>query len=773
MTSRRRQSSSDQPSDRSRRAGNLPKPDLDVRSSDMSSTDSYLNELGTAHTSTSVSNYSELDRALQDQISEITLTDNVICPENLLINYDLTINFNGHSLISDESTFGARLLDIRRGNVHLAGQGKVFAMGQRSVAIRIFGAISAGIPSYTALTVDPGITLFAPDSYGILISPNLGVAYGLTIDFSGRILSRHGICLPDSVHGRDLNPPVIHLHDGAVITADELNGTALTASGFGHWHIDHAELRGYIGALLAHGTLDFHDTHIITSAPDQSFAFQIEPISDPADLAVTIDGGAYISERAPVISGEPQTIKSFQIQGGEFRSPRRRPAAALMKKLTVDQAKVNFASDVQTFLAQLPAITPLVTEVEPLSEFATAPNPLPVVPAPLPAAPTPLPSDTLSDPIPTATAAPIVAESQPAVLTPSPAEPLDDLTAARVALSDALAEIRRLNPDDYEVGFTTLQDAIHQADLVLSNASSSLIDIRDTASQLLSAFDQLEERTELSLTDSELDELFYQGSVLRELSVETPDQKSLKPQKSPKLQKSTKAPKPSKLQKSKKVKKSRPVKVASESILDQLSDQGDFIASNPSVLDSFAPEPEDLTHTLLDFSQISYIFQKVSELDLGRYTVASQTPLLRELDRIQPIIADPETTQETLDTIADQLSTYLSNLRPVRNTNHILYSDQSLSSPAPLLGSLIPAAMFDALEPEPIWSLGVTMIDEQAPFITDETTRRRLQRSTRSHFVVLIGHLTDPLRAFAKNFTTACRAGLDVYRANRRAAKRY
>lgn len=757
MTSRRRQSSSDQPSDRSRRAGNLPKPDLDVRSSDMSSTDSYLNELGTAHTSTSVSNYSELDRALQDQISEITLTDNVICPENLLVNYDLTINFNGHSLISDESTFGARLLDIRRGNVHLAGQGKVFAMGQRSVAIRIFGAISAGIPSYTTLTVDPGITLFAPDSYGILISPNLGVAYGLTIDFSGRILSRHGICLPDSVHGRDLNPPVIHLHDGAVITADELNGTALTASGFGYWHIDHAELRGYTGALLAHGTLDFHDTHIITSAPDQSFAFQLEPISDPADLAVTIDGGAYISERAPVISGEPQTIKSFQIQSGEFRSPRRRPAAALMKKLTVDQAKVNFASDVQTFLAQLPAITPLVTEVEPLSEFATAPDPLPVVPAPLPsddsslsaAMPAPKPTDSSS------------------TASPETNAPLDDLTAARVALSDALAEIRQLNPDDYEVGFTTLQDAIHQADLVLSNASSSLIDIRDTASQLLSAFDQLEERTELSLTDSELDELFYQGSVLRELSAETPDQKSLKPQKS------TKAPKPSKLQKSKKVKKSRPVKVASESILDQLSDQGDFIASNPSVLDSFAPEPEDLTHALLDFSQISYIFQKVSELDLGRYTVASQTPLLRELDRIQPIIADPETTQATLDTITDQLSTYLSNLRPVRNTNHILYSNQSLSSPAPLLGSLIPAAMFDALEPEPIWSLGVTMIDEQTPFITDETTRRRLQRSTRSRFIVLVGHLTDPLRAFAKNFTTACRAGLDVYRVNRRAAKRY
>lgn len=766
MTSRRKRSSSVSPSTESARTEGHT-PDTDIRSVPMSEPD--ITAFAT-HTSTSVSDYTELSRALQDQISEITFTDNIICPDNLLINYDLTINFNGHSLISDESTYGARLLDIRRGNVHLSGNGKVFAMGQRSVAVRIFGAISAGIPSYTSLTVDPGVTLFAPDSYGILISPNLGVAYGLTIDFHGQILARHGICLPDSIHGRDLNPPVINLHDGAIITADELSGTALTAAGFGSWQINHAELRGYTGVALSHGTLAFHNTHIITSAPDQSFAFQLDPISTEPDLTVTIDGGAYVSERSPVISGEPQTIKSFRIQNGEFRSPRRRPAAAIMKKITVDQA--NFGSDVKTFLAQLTPITPLVTEPAPLSEFAAAPAPVtPIVPLaesapdpiPAPATPTSLTPDpetaSIIEPVSTSTESAITGSS--VAPQPEPSAPVDDLTAARIALSDALAEIRRLNPEDYEVGYAALQSAIHQADLTLASASSSLIDIRDAASQLLTAFDQLEERTELSLTDSELDALFYQGSVLQELSADTDADFN------------STSIKPAKPQKFKKPKKSRAKKITPTADLEQLPAEAHFIEETPSILDDFAPQPEELTHALLDFSQISYIFQKVSELDMSRYTVASQTPLLSELERIQPIIADPDTTQETLDTIADQLSNYLSNLQPVRQPNHLLYTERTLSSPAPLLSSIIPAAMFDNLEPEPIWSLGITMIDEQTPFTTDERTRRRLQRALRPRLVAFLGHLTDPFRTFARNFGSAVRAGFSVYCANRRAAKRH
>ena len=81
--------------------------------------------------------------------------------------------------------------------------------------------------------------------------------------------------------------------------------------------------------------------------------------------------------------------------------------------------------------------------------------------------------------------------------------------------------------------------------------------------------------------------------------------------------------------------------------------------------------------------------------------------------------------------------------------------------------------MFDTLEPTAVWSLGVTMIDEQTPFITDERTRRRLQRALRPRLVCLCGHLTDPFRRFFRNLRTACRAGLDVYKTNKRIIKQY
>ena len=759
---------------------------------------------GPSRTVTSVATYAELTRALADEISEIILTSDIICPENLLISHDLTLNLNGHSLISDEATFGARLLDIRRGTIHLAGSGKIFAMGEYSVAIRIFGAISAGLPDYTTLTIDPGVTLFAPDGYGIFVSSNLGVAYGLTINFAGQIFAHDGICLPDAVHGRDLNPPAINLADGAVITTDELSGVALTAAGYGHWQIGHAELRGFTGALLTHGQLHVRDTHIITSAPDQSSAFQLESITDdldladtdtaysdtadsdradsnttdlnPADLEVTISGGAYVSERAPVIAGDPSTIKSFHIESGEFRG-RRRPAATLMKKFTIDQA--NFAAQATTFLAQLPPVRLTSAPAPSPTEPTTALTPKPA------AALTPEPTTT-STPDPTPTLITTPTPSAEAIFTAAPEPisapeptPVDDLTSARTALSEALAEIRHLDPDDYEVGFTALEAAIRQADLVHRDASSSLVDIRDTASQLLTAFDQLEERTELSLTDRELDELFYQGSISQETFADEP---SLEPSPEP-LTSLLAEPSPESLA-DQFIEPTEPASLGHTQLESAFLEPASIELSEPAAtteltnpapprLEDFAPLPEELTHTLLDFTAIENVFQRISELDLSRYTAASRAPLIDELGRAQSLLAQPTTAQAAIDASAARLLAHLDNLQPVRQPQYVPYIANPPSAPAPLLSSLIPAAMFDNLEPAPVWSLGITMIDEQTPFTTDERTRRHMQRALRPRLVAFSDFLTAPLRRFARNFRTACRAGISVYRANRRVTNNF
>ncbi len=777
-----------------------------------------------------VSTYHELLSALQAREPQIALDNNIIIEGNILINYNVTIDFNGYSIISEDTHPDVRVLDIRSGEVALIGQGKVFAMGKNSVAIRAFGAISNGVPNYTSVTVGDGISLFAPDSYGILISPNLGVAYGLTIDFAGQIFARDGICLSSGVRAYDPSAPIINIQDGARITADEEAGIALETAGYGAWSVGVAYIRGAIGAALSKGIIDINHAQILAT---RSETFRIMESPD-AMLEVNIDGGDYGSERSAVIAGVSGTIKKFSIKGCKFYSPVEPIMPELSKIIKRKRlTKSNDLSALQaSFLAaqSAPEPAPIPDELGSMSIAAPAALDSPSIllpedslaeqtlasvskPVKHPKKHTKLPepieltddatdeAEILSElaasqedqeipeiqtnqdiqttqatpqdrlfqppktgPVTPAATTPSIAPAppRPTVFQPAPQPVLpftNEQDAARRALSDAIMDIRKLSADDYDTGFTELEKAIRQAEKILSNPLAPLSEICGAASGLLMAFDGLEEHDESTLSDDELDELFYHGAVLQEMLRESRHSSAVKkPHKKKSLFSRKKAP-----------------KFIPESTASIFTGAPNLIAavehyqytppqpvSNPVKTESQTPNPNYASN----FNRLSEVLTTISELDLNKYTLASQEILLNTLAQAQDVLNnDPHSSQDVIDELATKLNVEMSQLVPLRQAHVARTNLQAeLTAPAPTLGELAPSAMIDEMTPSTIWSLGVTMIDETTPFITDPTTREKMLRAMQSRASILQQTLTRPFRKLARSLGAGLRAGINAYR---------
>lgn len=769
-----------------------------------------------------IMDFAQLQMAIEARIPKLTLANNILAAENLLINHNVIIDFNGFSIISGEANQAARVLDIRSGKVKLMGKGKIFAMGPRSVAIRAFGAISSGSPNYTQLAIGEEISLFAPDNYGILISPNLGVAYGLTVNFAGRIFARDGICLAYGVRGREKNLPVINIQNGARITADEQTGMAIEAAGYGKWHIGEAKLRSAVGASLRTGTVEFNNTKILAA---NGPVFRIEDNTEP-ELEITVDGGEYLAQSELVIDGLAEGVKEFIIKDGDFCSEDDSMAEAFLDIIEVEggdfqnnvketyvqmaekfaepetvvetgaqtematseieseiaetateieaqsslnpelldsseaaellaedknpsqndsakDSKLNedsfvLASEVNTEdidelfeqafaegerllagedVAEVSELTDDATDEQEILQELKAEKDVSLEKSTLPEKVAPL-----KKVMPLENTAPLdkTVPLPPVPLSMPPLKkPIAENDAARMALADAIVDIRKLSAEDYEVGFGTLEKALNKAEKVLADPLAQLVDIRDAASNLLLAFDGLEERDEFSLSDDELDELFYHGAVLEEMAHPSTNGRK---------------------------------------------------EDSQLVLNSAAPEvvlnPVNLTNTEPDFTVLSDILDTISEINLSQYSAESRLALLQSLDRAQEILRDEKSSQSMVDEIAASLLAQISKLNPSL-AMHAQTIRAKTSAPAPVVAALTPASMIDEMAPSTVWSQGITMIDELTPFTTDATTREKMLRAMRPWVVGLAEIVTEPVRNLLKSIKAGASAGLRVYRETR------
>lgn len=666
----------------------------------------------------SIQSYPELLAALEAQAVQITLGANIIVPDNILINHDVAINFNGYNIISEETSPGARVFDIRSGEVTLTGKGKIFAMGARSVAIRVFGAISMGVPAYTVLTVDEGIGIFAPDSYGILVSANLGVAYGLVINFAGEIVARDGIGLSSRIRGRETNLPTVNIRSGARIRADETMGAALMAAGYAVWKVGAAQLTGATGALLKSGQVEFSHAEVIATGEGMARDAEKREVAHAAirvaaaakhDLKVVVEGGSYLGEKSFAVAGDGEALESFVIRGGDFSGALDVLHHAIETDLEIEEGSFSLHPALH-----LKAIRPEITllpepEVADVEDFVAVAG----------AAVEETAVETVAAGAGAAVAGSVVAGAVVEEVAPEeigPALPLPPVydeaecaekIAMQNALMDAVNELKKLRASDYEAGFVDLKAAIREAEELLAGQIMTPADVREMSGKLLAAFDNLEERSEFSLTDDELDELFYHGAVLDELAEGVEMARAEVERQEVGFEGTVKV---------------SPVGVAAA------DSEAGFVGVSevePAAVSATESVPEEV-----DFAELSSVVGEIAALEAAECEQEGYGRLLAELAQVREVLADA--TQAEVDAAARRLKVMMVGLARAAN--------------------------------------GVAMIDEMDPHLCLSPHKEKPE--VRERKVSWLGRVTAAVAGFLGSVKAGIRAGVEAYREMRRAAKR-
>lgn len=280
-----------------------------------------------------VSSESELRLALSDpDITYLSLTTDIVLYENLVFARKLTLDLNGYKIAS--LTPNARVIDVVSGDLIITGKGSIVANGDNAAAVRIKGAMTSDTMSYSSVLIDEDVTLYAPNYYGLFVTPNYNSAYGVEVDFRGSMIARDGFCINGNIKGHGRNTPLINIADGARITVDENDGIAIYASGYGRWRIGAAEIIGATGLGVRTGQFELKKTSIIATGialpltdwsdgmTSLGAAIEIDTTHDePIDL--TIRGGEYLSHQGYTlveggivhIANPTQTVK---ILSGNF-----------------------------------------------------------------------------------------------------------------------------------------------------------------------------------------------------------------------------------------------------------------------------------------------------------------------------------------------------------------------------------------------------------------------------------------------------------------------
>lgn len=273
--------------------------------------------------------------------AEIAL-DGKVCPtENIPINQDVTIDLNGHDIYSEVA--GARVLDIKHGNVTIKGEGSVIANDTNGAAVRVYGSTDSTVTNHATVTISNGVSLVGGNnSYGLFISYNGSdyQAYGVTINFESGSSVSGGNGLYINGNLQHDQGPTFNIADGVKITAQK-DGMAIYAAGYGTWNIGTADLSGGTVLGIKSGIVNLKGTTMratspkVANNPDNNSmnvtgaTIQIEQNDAYAGgIDLTINGGAYSSDQHSVFVtyGTESVARALgddfnlQIKGGTFTS---------------------------------------------------------------------------------------------------------------------------------------------------------------------------------------------------------------------------------------------------------------------------------------------------------------------------------------------------------------------------------------------------------------------------------------------------------------------
>ena len=96
-------------------------------------------------------------------------------------------------------------------------------------------------------------------------------------------------------------------------------------------------------------------------------------------------------------------------------------------------------------------------------------------------------------------------------------QPKPDSTHERQELIAAIMDLKKLQREDFAAGYFELMDFIEYAEMVLVSEETSTNKIHEVAEELLVRMDALEMTDNSTMSDDELDNLFYSKKIPPEL----------------------------------------------------------------------------------------------------------------------------------------------------------------------------------------------------------------------------------------------------------------
>lgn len=291
-----------------------------------------------------VGTFQDLLYALENKAPDIILIDNFDSNDEVIINYNVTLDLNGFTInsahdiiVGDGTTAGSLTLK----NSKPGADGIIFKGTQNSASISVYGDYSTPVDSRkeikSVLTVHDGVKISSEGYYCIYVKGK-----GATLDILGGEITS---CLDldsGAVLGNgkpESGGTVINISGGKLTGGNDRGGIALYHPQEGTLTISGGTLSGYDGVQLKRGTLNMTGGSIISTGEKPSV---IEPNSNGSEVtgaAVSLitnsgytgeiklnisgnakltAGGSYAIWEATSL-GDSAHTSSVEISGGTFK----------------------------------------------------------------------------------------------------------------------------------------------------------------------------------------------------------------------------------------------------------------------------------------------------------------------------------------------------------------------------------------------------------------------------------------------------------------------
>lgn len=320
-----------------------------------------------------VTDQAGLVAALADaSIATITVDASFETNANIEVNRDVTIDLGGNTITN--ATANARVFSVNQGKVTIKN-GTIDATGAGGAPVRAFGSEDPNATDYTVITIEKDVTLKNVDNYGAFVSHINKHAYGVKLNFNGKIEGGNGLYVNGFVADKTGNFPQINIGNDAKINVADMG---IYAAGYAQWTIGSATINAGSAAARAAsdgtgigakaGIFTLNGATIVATGDKvdagtnnngmqgAGAVFQVENNTSYAgDVDVTVNGGNYTSLHNSVFfqhNEGTQNLKSIKINGGTFKAGEGEEVFALIpdEKNRVAITSGTFSSDVSKYL---------------------------------------------------------------------------------------------------------------------------------------------------------------------------------------------------------------------------------------------------------------------------------------------------------------------------------------------------------------------------------------------------------------------------------------